>query len=452
MTTTGLEIQPTRRDGDAVVWMTGATIVTLAVLALFFGLSGASFILLCLYSLPVAWGANLLMRNDSSPWLPRVIYYGWLAKIIGAAVREWVAVEVYLNKADAVVYYNRALLHVYEWRQFVQPTITRRGSGTNFVESLTALLYVPYIPDLLGGFFMFAMFAFLGQMLYYAAFRQMTPEVAHKRYALAIFFLPTMVYWPSSVGKDALIALSLGLATWGATSMFVGRWGAGAFSLLVGLGFTGAIRPHIAALFFGGVLIALVAGKAPSIRGGRFVRFVMVVVLIGGLSVAVVQLSSFHGLEISADSFGGFADEVQRRTSQGGSQVSGNPVTSPADIPEAALRVLYRPLLHEARNIQTLLSAIEGTFLLGLTILAFPRILVNMWDHRRHQYVVLSLSYTFGFIVVFSTIFNLGIMARQRSQLLPMMLVWLALLTVPREDLVNEPDPVPIVVARREPV
>ena len=251
-------------------------------------------------------------------------------------------------------------MHVYEWRQFVQPTITRRGSGTNFVESLTALLYVPYIPDLLGGFFMFAMFAFLGQMLYYAAFRQMTPEVAHKRYALAIFFLPTMVYWPSSVGKDALIALGLGLATWGATSMFVGRWGAGAFSLLVGLGFTGAIRPHIAALFFGGVLIALVAGKAPSIRGGRFVRFVMVVVLIGGLSVAVVQLSSFHGLEISADSFGGFADEVQRRTSQGGSQVSGNPVTSPADIPEAALRVLYRPLLHEARNIQTLLSAIRG--------------------------------------------------------------------------------------------
>ena len=67
MTTTGLEIQPTRRDGDAVVWMTGATIVTLAVLALFFGLSGASFILLCLYSLPVAWGTNLLMRNDSSP-------------------------------------------------------------------------------------------------------------------------------------------------------------------------------------------------------------------------------------------------------------------------------------------------------------------------------------------------------------------------------------------------
>ncbi len=116
--------------------------------------------------------------------------------------------------------------------------------------------------------------------------------------------------------------------------------------------------------------------------------------------------------------------------------------------------MLFRPLLNEASSIPILASAVEGTFLLGLTVLAFPRILVNIWAARRHQYVALALAYTFGFVVAFSSFFNLGIIARQRVQVLPLFLVCLVALTMRREDLFDEPDPepLPVVTPRPAPV
>jgi len=274
------------------------------------------------------------------------------------------------------------------------------------------------------------------------------PAAGHKRYALAIFFLPSMVYWPSSIGKDALITLAIGTAAWGAATIFKGDWGLGTLAVAGGIALAAAIRPHIGALFFAAAVVALVVARAPTIKGGQLIRIVMIGVMGVGLAFAAVRLSNTYSVNLSSEGFEGFATEVQRRTQQGGSQVAGEPVASLADVPEAALRVLYRPLLNEAGTFQVLLSALEGTILLGITALAFPRIIRNIWAARRHQYVTLSLAYTFGFIVAFSSFFNLGIIARQRVQVLPLMMVWLVALTLPKEELVPSEDdyvePIPI--------
>jgi hypothetical protein len=50
-----------------------------------------------------------------------------------------------------------------------------------------------------------------------------------------IFFLPSMWYWPSSLGKDGLIVCFMGIATYGFTCVLRSRYGIGLLSVAFGL-------------------------------------------------------------------------------------------------------------------------------------------------------------------------------------------------------------------------
>jgi hypothetical protein len=85
--------------------------------------------------------------------------------------------------------------------------------------------------------------------------------------------------------------------------------------------------------------------------------------------------------------------------------------------------VLFRPFIWEAGEFQILLSALETTFLLGLLIWKFPTIYRNRKKWRSNSLVVFSTFYVVAFSVAFSSIRNLGIIARQRTQVLAFLLI-----------------------------
>ncbi len=70
-----------------------------------------------------------------------------------------------------------------------------------------------------------------------------------------------------------------------------------------------------------------------------------------------------------------------------------------------------------------LFSALEGVVLLGLLVWKTPTMWANRRIVRRTPYMILSLAFTSAFVVAFSSVFNLGIIARQRSQVIPFLLV-----------------------------
>jgi hypothetical protein len=129
-----------------------------------------------------------------------------------------------------------------------------------------------------------------------------------------------------------------------------------------------------------------------------------------------------------------FLENVQNQTAQGGSEVTGGVVTNPLDLPEAALKVIFRPLIYETTNIATAVSAVEGTLLLLLVIWKIPMMFRNRRMVRGNPLLLLSFFYTGGFIIAFSSILNLGILARQRVQVLPFLLALLVTLGWPAED------------------
>ena len=167
-------------------------------------------------------------------------------------------------------------------------------------------------------------------------------------------------------------------------------------------------------------MIAVVFTRAGRLDVSQPARLILMMIALVAMAwvipVAAAKLGADEGIET-------FLAEQRRLTGSGGSAVVGEPVTSPLDLPEATIRVLFRPLLYEASSPGMLLSSLEGVVLLGLVLWKAPTMWANRHVVRGTSYVILSLAFTAAFVVGFSSIFNLGILARQRSQVIPFLLV-----------------------------
>jgi hypothetical protein len=398
----------------AVVGLMGAAVV---------GFDIGVLVLILLFLVLTLIVGQLMKTDADRSWLPAFVLAGFAAKVVGAALRFGVFQYVYLRQADAGLYHGIGSQLAYVWRSFNVPSMQgARGAGTRFVEVITGLLYAPYIPDIFGGFLIFAMLGFGGQLLFYAAFRRALPDGRLKLYAALVLFLPGLVFWPASIGKDAVMLLFLGLAAYGGARLFERyhiKW-----VVILGLGMAGAVavRPHVAAL-----LAAAFAGASRCLgqQDGAGVRLRKLALMAMAGLTALVVLGLFaerFGLNPEELQLDPFLDELARRTQQGGSAVEGRAITSIGDVPQAVLRVVFRPLIYEGFSPLALASGVEGTALLLLVLWKLPRMIRNVKLLFVRPYLMFSFIYVAGFVVVFSPVLNLGILARQRTQMLPMLL------------------------------
>jgi len=391
--------------------------------------------LLLVLSIPIGLITRTIGRDSDRTWIPTVIVVGYVAKILASTGRYWVLVELYNGSGDAAGYHGSGVRNAPIWRALELPGPTGLidyWTGTDFVDKLTGLLYVPHIPTMLGGFFLFATLAFLGQILFYATFRRVFPAAGLKWYAFLIFFFPNLLYWPSSIGKDSLMLVFIAIASYGAVRLFSEyrtRW---LPVLMFGVAGAGIIRSHMGLLIMLSLGAAIALGRRPKLKEANFRRLVSLAGMALVLGGAVVFAIQDFGIDLS----GGINDQllqeeldpvfsgVESQTDKGGSAVEGNAIRSIADIPQGVLRVLFSPLPYEAHNAQALVnSVLEGTFLLALFVWRMPAMIRNFRKKWRDPYMVYSLVYVTGFIFGHSAVLNLGIMARQRSQAIPLVLV-----------------------------
>lgn len=371
-----------------------------------------------------AIGRRMATPADAE-WLPGMIAAAYLVKILFSTARYLVMVVVYGGGGDAVGYHGAGTRLVEYWRSFQLPP--EIDVGTEFTDAVTGFVYAPYVPKMLGGFFLFATLAFFGQMLLYSAFRNSVHPRRLKWYCYPLFFLPAVGYWPASLGKESLMFLGIGLAAYG-SSLFLSRGGVQPILLIaLGFGFAGAIRPHISALMLGALAVTLVVAKSRTGLGLSPVMKWAAVLVVGAGSVLLVSFAASNfNIDLSGNvgaEVDDFVTNLEGNTSRGGSAVDGGAVSGPQDIPGAVLRVLFRPLPYEAHNMQAMASAVESSALLFILLWRSPKIIRNMRTVRRDPYVLFSLIMTFGFVIMFSPFLNLGLMARERSQILPFLAV-----------------------------
>lgn len=140
-------------------------------------------------------------------------------------MRYYVAYVVYTGVADAETYNLYAAYQSREWRRgfFTWDFPDTPVTGTTFIKLLTTGVYTATGPSPILGFFLFSLGAFWGTYFMFRAFCIAVPDGDHKRYAYLIFLLPSMLYWPSSIGKEAWLMFTIGLTVLGLAKMYAGQ-------------------------------------------------------------------------------------------------------------------------------------------------------------------------------------------------------------------------------------
>lgn len=244
---------------------------------------------------------------------------------------------------------------------------------------------------------------------------------------MLVFLLPSLLFWPSSIGKESWPFFFLGLCAYGAARFF--RYGPGCLILVAaGLIGTVTVRPHIAVLVVVALVAAQIARPSSPSPTAMLTKVMGVAAMVATAVVLAGQSAEF--LELEEVTWEGLASELEERSdlaSQGGSEFESTPVTSPLQLPAAALTVMFRPFPYEASNVQLLVQSLEGLMLLVLLVGARHRLRALPRLMRTTPFLTFAVVYVLGFVWAFSGIGNFGILARQRVLMLPLLLMVLAL-------------------------
>jgi hypothetical protein len=263
--------------------------------------------------------------------------------------------------------------------------------------------------------------------LLYRAFLIGFPEGDRRRYALLLFLWPSLLFWPSSLGKEAWMLLAIGITALGAARL-LSHLPRGLTYTLAGLGATLLVRPHVALLLLGSILVAYLFRSSSGDPLRLVSKIAGVVVLLTVSAVLASQTTEYFNVEsLGADAIGQVTEGTVEQTSQGGSSFTPARVRTPLDYPLASVTVVLRPFPLEATSMAMVLTSLESIVLLAILVVGFRRISGLGKLLRRRSYLVFSAAFVITFIWAFSAIGNFGILARQRTQVIPFVLLFAAL-------------------------
>ena len=217
----------------------------------------------------------------------RLLMIAMALKLLACFARYWMSFVLYGGAADATMYDQRGS----ELALFLDPhsplsgdfpvDIGRKVIGTGFIIIVTGVVYAIIGPSLVGGLPGLLVVRLLGAVAVLAGLQIAFPEADSRRYAKLVFFLPSLLFWPSSIGKDTWMMFTLGLTAYGVALLLVRGAARSSFIALGSLGTT-MVRPHVTVLVGAGLSVAYLLRKRPqqaSARWGRCGRCSRVVVL-----------------------------------------------------------------------------------------------------------------------------------------------------------------------------
>src|SRR5262249_50332859 len=227
--------RPVRRPSVVLVWIGVLLAAAVAILAI--GRSGFEvqmyLVTVAIVCLAAAFILPKAVARDGKLSLPFVAS-ALALHLVGSLLRYFIIQAVYHGVADANGYFGAGKVFAPLFRTLQFPALKAPYFGTPFVNWSTGILFAIIGSSLLGGFGIHSALAFVGGWYFYKAFRLAFPDGDSKLFAWLLFFLPSMWYWPSSLGKDSLVVMFLGLAVYGFAWLFRGSTLRGVLPAAVG--------------------------------------------------------------------------------------------------------------------------------------------------------------------------------------------------------------------------
>jgi hypothetical protein len=375
---------------------------------------------------------RLVARAEDNPWLVGILTWSLVLHLLAAPAQIFVVEHVYHGIADWQRYTHQGASVASNFHHF---DFTTAGTGVGkivndgSVSIATGIVMAIVGADNLATFLVFGWLSFLGGILYYRAFTLTFGGAGYRRYAYFVFLLPSVIFWTSDASKEAIMFWCLALIAYGAARILRSR--GGGFMLMVpGVVIGVLIRPNEVVLLLGGFAVAMVI-RVVSGRGAGPLRRIL-----GFTFGGVLLLFSFyitqHYLLHGGSSITGQLSSTNASNSlnaggvaSGGVPYSSSPVTFPRDVYE----VLFNPLPVNAHGSSQLIAAGENTVILVLILASLRQFRFAIRASFARPYVLMCFVYSIGFLYAFAALGNLGLIERERTLLLPFLLV---LLCIPR--------------------
>ena len=373
------------------------------------------------------------------PLVSRLLVACLLLRIIGATARYEVIFRFYEGRGDSVTYHRKGLEFAgrfwdgdFSVLGFEQWFGGPQWWGTPFMDNLAGLTVIGIGPSLRSHFLLFSLIALLGLFaILKATYRNLSVE-ATGRFAIWLLLWPSLWFWSSSVGKEAVTVLAVGMATLG----YAGRgdriyWG----WFTAGMVLAFAVRPHVAVVLALAAIIGHWLGRR--LYAERW-RILEVAGLFAVFVFALRGMTEFFGedrrFQLDDPSIAGFAEFVgfwNQQTITGGSSIGAVPVGI-LGIPAALLNVWLRPFPWEVHNLTAFVSAVEIVLLWWLIWKNRSEIKTALLHWRENRLIRFALPLLLLYTLMLGLTFgNLGIIARQRTPVYPLLL--LLITCVPRQ-------------------
>lgn len=313
---------------------------------------------------------------------------------------------VYLssNVGDAFHYYNASFSSEVSF-----------SFGTKGVIFFTSILTQIFGLSFLGCFLLYQFIGFLGLLFLDASLRIATFKKSSNVKLLAnlIVLLPSVSFWSSAIGKDAISFMAVGMALWASLSLNK-RIVTMVFAILLML----IVRPHMAGVLVMGLAASFVFQKGiPLIYRLLlgFISFSVVAVLVPfALNYAGV------GENVNAEQLEQYINKRESYNTEGGGGID----LSSMNLPMKLFTYMFRPLPFEAHSIASFMASLDNIVLLYLFIVgSYYLIKTRLTPELKLHNRVFMWYYSLGaWCILAMTSANLGIAVRQKWMIAPMLI------------------------------
>lgn len=286
--------------------------------------------------------------------------------------------------------------------------------------------------------FCISYFSFMGSWRIFKMFYEMYPHM-HRKIALATLFLPSILFWGTSLLKDPICVGAMGFFTYAAYSLLIKRKNitSSLIALIVSGWLLNSYKPYIliclSAVFMLWVFYRFRSSiKDKTLRTVSTSLFMALAVLAGyflsqGLaqSESTAQFSSDKLLETIQSQQATFGRN-SAGAEGGGSNFSvgstGSALQMAAALPLGVVNTFFRPFLWDVRSPVAILSALEAFAFLYLTYLCFRRIGIGKTFNMIFSDPVIVFCFVFAIMfggIIGVTTTNFGALVRYKLPCIP---------------------------------
>ncbi|MFM7224732.1 MAG: hypothetical protein ACKO1Y_04755 [Actinomycetota bacterium] len=384
----------------------------------------------------IGFGHWLQARHPDEPWLARFLAWGAIVKVLASLLRYRTLVDAYGAVGDATIYdtWGRRFANVWLNVPGAEIGVLPDLRKSNFVRWFTGVVYYLFGRDIITGFLVFGLIALVGSYLWYRAGCLAVPFLDRRLFMILMLFAPSLAFWPSSVGKEALMQFGLGAIALGTAYVLRGRLLHGLLVAFPGAWLVWVVRAHLLGIAVLAAALAYIIGRSgrrATTEGSLFKPIGMILVALIAV-FAVSQGAKALGVDaLSLDSIQSELEATQTSTSQGGSKFESSVSLSPLQLPAAAVTVLIRPVPWEVETPNQILASIEGLALVGFMVYRRHSLAMSLRRLRVQPFLLYCWTLTITYVMLFQAFGNFGLLVRQRSIVLPALYLLLCLRTEP---------------------